>query len=293
VQTCTLAQQFAGVTQRQRLGKRRHVLRRQHRGQHFRALAQQHRQAVARLCLGHFQQRDVGLDRLQAGAAALHIQFAAGTQFPARLGQLLRIAQVFQRVLGHRDALLRATQLEVVACHFGSDQHLRIGQVGLLGTEIGACGFCSAALAAEQIQLPARIEAELVAFTEHPLPTQLRIGLLAAVVAAVSGNVRGLVEAALDEHRTGLADAGHGHAQVQVVRQRAVHQFFQHRIVELRPPAGHRRSSAVPRLLCALQDHRLLRRGRVVGADADTSGQHQAGDGHRQCTDHHGSTSPR
>jgi hypothetical protein len=53
--------------------------------------------------------------------------------------------------------------------------------------------------------------------------------------------VRRLVEAAFDEHRAGLADAGHGHAQVQVVRQCAVHQLFQHRIIELRPPAGHRR----------------------------------------------------
>ncbi|KAG1385811.1 hypothetical protein G6F59_017186 [Rhizopus arrhizus] len=71
----------------------------------------------------------------------------------------------------------------------------------------------NAALAAEQIQLPAGVEAELVAFTEHPLPTQLRIGLLAAVVAAACGDVLGLVETAFDEHRAGLADAGHGHAK--------------------------------------------------------------------------------
>ena len=288
-----MAQQLAGIAQRQRLGKCRHVVRRKHGGQRFRTLAQQNRQAIARLRFGHFQQRDIGLDRLQPGATALHVQLAAGAQLPARLGQLLRIAQVDQGVLGHRDALLRTAQLEVVACHLGGDQYLRIGQVGLLGVQVGARGFCCTALAAEQIQLPAGIEAELVAFTEHPLPTQLRIGLLAAVVAAARGNVRGLVETAFDEHRTGLADAGHGHAQVQVIRQCTVHQFFQHRIIELRPPAGHRRGSAEHRLLRPLQHHRVLHRRLVVRADADTARQHQAGDGHRQRADHHGSTSPR
>ena len=100
------------------------------------------------------------------------------------------VSRRFSSVLGHGDALLRPTQLEVVACHFGGDQYLRVGQVGLLGTEVCTRGFGGTALAAEQIQLPAGIEAELVAFTEHPLPTQLRIGLLAAVVAAACGDVR-------------------------------------------------------------------------------------------------------
>ncbi|KAG0917715.1 hypothetical protein G6F31_021311 [Rhizopus arrhizus] len=72
-----------------------------------------------------------------------------------------------------------------------------------------------------------------------------------------------------------------------------MHQFFQHRIIELRPPTGHRRRAGEHRLLCALQDDRFLHRRLVVRADADTACQHQAGDGHRQRADHHGSTSPR
>ncbi len=248
---------------------------------------------MTRLHFGHFQQRDVGLDRLQARTAALHVQLAAGAQFPPGFGELLGVAQIDQGALGHRDALLGTAQFEVVAGHFGGDGDLCIGEVVLLGAEVGARCFGGTALAAEQIKLPAGIEAELVAFAEDTLATEGGIRLLATVVTATTGDVRQLVQALLDEHRAGLTHARHRDAQVQVGAQCFMHQLLQHRVIELGPPARHRRGGGEHRRGGALQAHRLGRRRLVVGADADAAGQQRAGHGHGQQTDHHGSTSPR
>jgi hypothetical protein len=170
---------------------------------------------------------------------------------------------------------------------------LCVRQVVLFGAEIGTRRFSGTPLAPEQVQLPAGIEAELVGLAEDTLTAGGQIRLLAAVVAAAAGDVRQLVQPLFDEYRACLAHPRHRDAQVQVVAQRVMHQLFQHRVIELRPPAGHRRGGAEHRRGRALQDHRLRRRCLVVGADADAAGQQRAGNGGGQHTDHHGSTSPR
>jgi len=105
--------------------------------------------------------------------------------------------------------------------------------------------------------------------------------------------MRRLVQPPLHEHRAGLLHTGHGHAQIAVVGQRAVHQLLQHRVIELCPPGRHRCLGAVHRGRCGVQRGRRHRGGGVVGADRHAAGQQHAGQRGGQGPDHHGSTSPR
>ncbi len=108
----------------------------QHRRQHFRALAQQHGQPVARLRLGYFQQRDIGLDRLQAARL-----LCTSSSLPAPSSQRASVSFCVSRRFSNVWATAMrfcATQFEVVARHFSGNQHLRVGQVGLLGVQVGA-----------------------------------------------------------------------------------------------------------------------------------------------------------
>ncbi len=239
-----------------------------------------------------FQQRDVGLDRLEPGAAALHVQFAAGAQLRAGLGQALGIAQVVQRGARHRDAFLRAAQLEIVARHFRGHGDLRIGHPGLLGFQVGARRLAGAALASEQIELPAGIEAQAVALGQHARAAGVRIRRLAAAVVAVGGNVRRLVQTLFGEDRARLVHVRQGDAQVEVGDQALVHQLLQHRVVELRPPRRHRRGAREHRCRRALQRHRRLFRRTVVGADAGAGAEQRQRQRADRRTDHHGSTWP-
>ena len=247
---------------------------------------------MAEARLGHVQQRDVGLDRLQPGAAALHVQLAAGTQFPARLRELLGVAQVAQGLPRHVELLLHPAQLEVVARHLGGHGDLGIGQAGLFGFQVGTCGLRGATLAAEQVQLPAGIEAQAVALAGRALAAVGQVRLAAAVVVAAGGGVRGLVEAVLDEHRARLRHPRQGDAQVVVGRQRLRHQSLQHRVAELRPPGPDRRFAGEGGIARALQVDRRLCRRDIVRPHGDAAGQQQRGDARGQKIPHHGSTCP-
>ncbi len=248
---------------------------------------------MPRLHLGHFQQWNVRLYRFQTGTTALHVQLAARTQLQSSLGQPLGFAQITQRVTRHRNPLLRAAQLEVVACNFCCHHHLRIGQVVTLGTQVGTRGFSRTALPAEQIQFPTSIEAKLIGFTGNAFATQQCVRLLAPVLAAAGSDVRQLIQTLLGEHRTCSAYAGHGDLQIQVLSQCIVHQPPQDRIIELCPPTGHRRHIGERGICRALQGHLLDWCHLVIRTNAHAAGQQGAGHCRYQHAHHHGSTSPR
>ncbi len=164
--------QVGGIAERQRLGIRRGIARFQQRVQCIRALAQQHRQAMLTLHFGHFQQRNVGLDRLQPRAAALHVQPAAAPSSHRASVRRLGVAQVSAACAWLPRALLGAAQLEVVARHFARPPSPgRSARLSCSAPRPARASFGGTALAAEQVQLPAGIEAELVGLAEDALTT--------------------------------------------------------------------------------------------------------------------------
>lgn len=247
---------------------------------------------MAVLRFGSFQQRNVGFDGLQACQAALHIQLAAGAQVPTRLSQLLGVAQVGQGALGDVQLLLRAAQFEIVTRHFRRHRDLHVLQAGLLGFQVGTRRLRRTPLAAEQIQLPRRIQTQRGLLGEETLITGDHLLLFTAIEAALCSDVRRLVQPAFDEHRTRLLDARDGNAQIVVGEQCIAHQLFQHRVIELRPPVAHRRLGAIGRILRALQRHCGRRFGAVIRPDRATT-QDRRGKRGAQQGPHHGSTSPR
>lgn len=288
----TLTQQAGGVAQRQRACERRHAACHQGGIQRIGLLPQQHRQTMAVLRFGGFQQRNIRFDRLQPRQAALHIQLAAGAQVPARLREFLGVAQIGQGALGDVELLLGAAQLEVIARHFRGDGDLHVLQVGLLCIQIGACGFRRATLATEQVQFPGRIQTERGLLGKEALVAGDHLLLLAAIEAALCGDVRGLVETALHKHRACLLHPRHRNAQVVVGEQRIAHQLFQHRVVELRPPVADRRFGAEGRVLRALQRDRGGWVGPVIRPHRATA-EHQRGQRRAEQCSYHGKVSPR
>src|SRR3546814_13925198 len=87
---------------------------------------------------------------------------APGVQ--ARVDQAQGLALVVGVLAGHAQALLQAAQVEVGARDLAHDRHLRRLEIGGAGRGTGAIGFDPAADAAEQVQLPAGIDAGAVAF---------------------------------------------------------------------------------------------------------------------------------
>ncbi|MNP32284.1 hypothetical protein D3C76_1254540 [compost metagenome] len=129
-----------------------------------------------------------------------------------------------------------ATQLTVGIGQFGDQADLQLLQVGQRRLALRIAGFQGALHAAEQVDFPDHVQAEVIAFLIHAafgLPGNLA---LADLRRGAAGDRWEAVVGHVVADRPRGAHPGEGHAQVAVFPQRLLYQLLQHRVVELSPP---------------------------------------------------------
>src|SRR6185312_8193331 len=103
------------------------------------------------LLLGRLERWNRGLSGLQACATALYIEFRATACLVKQLRELESLMLGAQVLPRHDETLLGAPQLEIIARHLGSDGHLRVLIVRLLGPQISARGLHRTAYMTKEI----------------------------------------------------------------------------------------------------------------------------------------------
>ena len=106
--------------------------------------------------------RDGAERRGELRLRARGVELGAAAGIETHLRELERRLLVRDVAARHVELLLLAAQLEVGARDFGRHDHLHVVQRGFLGAEIGTACFEPAAHAAEEVELPERIEARVV-----------------------------------------------------------------------------------------------------------------------------------
>ena len=126
-------------------------------------LAEQHGEPVRRDRLGGDERRNRRFGGGEPRRRARDVELAAAAELEPHARELQRLLLIARVRARDAQALLRAAQLDVVARDLGRDEHLRVAQVRDGGIGLGTRGFDAAAHAAEEIELPQRREACVVA----------------------------------------------------------------------------------------------------------------------------------
>ncbi len=205
-------------------------------------LTQQETERVDRLAGRGFQLRDYRGGGRHLGFRVGHIQTADKPALEPLAGQPGAVLLGGEVLPGDLDALLKSAQLDVVARHFRRQGYQNVAAILHGGLQVGIGGLDVAANAAEDVQLPAGVEAGVVRVGDDAAG----FALLPIVgsswrPAALEGapGVHGGAEAAGGDPTCGtrLADARFGLQQVQVGADGPFLECGQGRVVEHRPPA--------------------------------------------------------
>src|SRR5690606_8763266 len=148
-------------------------------------------------------------------------------------------------------------------------------------------GLDAALDAAEQVDLPGHVQAQVVALLADALLAGRRLLGLAELAAGAAGDHRQLVVADVVADGAGGAQAGEGHAQLAVLRQRLLYQLAQGRVVELPPPGRLEVGAVVVAGLQGLEARRFgIRRAvvRAYGAGTDSQGEQGGNQRLHACT---------
>ncbi len=165
--------------------------------------------------------------------------------------------------------VLCAAQLEICARHFRDDRHLRVVQIGLRPLQLGMRRFVFPAHAAEEVELPRRIEARIVKLGVVADANRARRGgYLLLGVAARSGDLRPEIEQRFAPGGADFDQPAQGDAQIVIRAERIVHEPVESVIAELGPEPGLDLFRGIRRRLRAGERRRNGRVGlHVVGAD--------------------------
>jgi hypothetical protein len=233
-----------------------------------------------------FERRDraAGRGQLRLGARRIELGAAAGVE--PRLGEVESRSLVRDVTARDVELLLLAAQLEVRARDFGGHGDERVAPFGFDGAELRIGGLEAAANAAEEIELPDRIEAGVV---------ELGLARCAGLRGGSGGALLCITAARVDrrqeiEGRVAAQGAGRAHArlrdaQVVIGRECLRHEILERRVMERLPELA---DVAIARVGCGLGvvervvDSVGDRRCRclVVGAHG-TGRQKSRGDGRR------------
>jgi len=93
---------------------------------------------------------------------------------------------------------------------------------------------------AEEIDFPGGIESQAIALSSDAAQAKPRLLLDALCIAALQGNMRGVVELILNEDGSRRAHSVGCNPQVQICRERPALECIELRILELLPPGGFR-----------------------------------------------------
>ena len=181
--------------------------------------------------------RETGLDGGHACGGAGDILLLADAGVPPHLRETQRFPLVDQEAFGDGELLLQPSQLEVVAGNLGRNNHPDILERRLQPLSRRGCASHGGSHATEEVDLPERVEPGLIGCRAHRFFGEAGNRLLAAVDAGTHDGCRKPIEIDVLETCARLVDARHGDAYVMVGLQHVFLEAFQHRVVELVPPA--------------------------------------------------------
>ena len=190
---------------------------------------------------GRLERENTGPGGIELGPRPRGIERRAPAALQARDGQSERLTLVVGVVPGDRELMLGPAQLEVIARHLGQQAHEDIVQGSLGGITLRGAGLNGAAHAAEEIELPERVEPNVVELT-IPIRTakalQGRFALLFIGIRSVRDDGRVAIKGGFVPQGPGLPQPCGGDAQIMVAGHREIHQPFELLILESLPPAG-------------------------------------------------------
>ncbi|MNN05740.1 hypothetical protein D3C81_1185100 [compost metagenome] len=232
----TLLDQAVHVAERQLARQRRLLPRRGGQRDGAWRLSAQDVEPVLRLAQARLQGRQHRLAARQVGqrVVALFRQAAAGAD--ARVGQCHRSAPAAHLRLRQRQVLLVAQRLVVIARHFGGDRQLHLPQVRLRRVGVRLRRTAHVREAAEQVDLPLRVEAYARAGAGGAAVWRVLPHL--ALPARLARDGRQFIEPAFVENGARCQQIRLRLGDIEVVFERAGDQLRQTRIVEKRPPGG-------------------------------------------------------
>jgi hypothetical protein len=259
-------QQVAGVADRQGGDQRTDVRLslNEKRVERTGTLAGQDGQTVVGALFGRDQARDRSLGGVEAGLSGRDVDRAAGPGVEPHLGQAHGLALGREVAVGDLQASLGAAQFEVISSHFRRDRDLGVAQLGLGRAGVSARRLDAPTHAAEQVDLPAGVEAGLVGRAFDALAVRAGLLLVALHIRAVGGDVRQQVELLFGEQGPGLGHARDGDLQVEIGREGLADQLIQHRVAERLPPFRLRIGGGEDGRVGVLEGRRRGRRRLVV-----------------------------
>ncbi|MNZ79700.1 hypothetical protein D3C78_983110 [compost metagenome] len=287
----TPLEQFTWITDRKRLGNGRQLRWREVDAQCIRALAEQGGDAIACTYLFSLQLRYGGLYLRQPRIGTDDIEVIADPGIAQGFGDAARVLLGLEVGQGDLLAQLRTAQLAIGIDQFGDQADLQLLQVGLGHVLLGLAGFQLALDAAEQVQLPGHVQAQVVAFAVDPIVGLSRNLPLAQVAADTAGHGRQGIVADVVANCPGCLEAGKGHTQLAVALQRLADQLVEYWVIKLLPPGAFEATTVKRRpgvrLIGGAQLRRRSIRGLVVRPDgAGRQGQHQQVGKHKFQTVH-------
>ncbi len=190
------------------------------------------------------------------------------------------IALVRQIVTGDALAQLGAAQLPVGVDQLGDQADLQLVELGFGGLGLGVAGLQAALDAAEQVQLPGHVQAQVVAFGIDPPLGDAGLLCLADIGAGASGDRGKAIVGVVVADRPRRAQTRIGDAQFAVLGQGLYDQSVQRRVLELMPPGGFEARAVVVAVLGMGDACGLGLRRPIVRADgAAGHGQGEQGKG--------------
>lgn len=140
------------------------------------------------------------------------IELGAAAPFQQGDGQVQGLPLILGILARHRKPVLRPPQDKIVARHLGQQAHNGISEIGLGGPDVGCTRFDGASHPPEEVQLPTRIESDVVQF-DVAIGARPRLGHTQALarVRALRGYRGVAIEGCLRDQGPGLADPSCGH----------------------------------------------------------------------------------
>ncbi len=172
----------------------------------------------------------------EASGGARDIELATASEIETDAREVERFALKVEIRARDPQALLRAAQVEVAARDLGRDEHLRVAQVGFGRRGVGGRGLCTAAHAAEQVELPECGEPDVVRFDVDALVAEARLLRLALAARGFGADAGPALAARGAQDGARFVDACGGDLEIEVARERALDEVVERGVAELPPP---------------------------------------------------------
>ncbi len=291
------AEQRLGIAHRdRRRGQRRRRRRRQHLIDRAGRLPGEHRKRVHIGFEFGGERQALGVGAVGLVAQPLDIERRGDPAVITLLGQRQHLALHRRGALRQRDALLPVAQIDIGLGDLGGEAHLGIGEIGRRRLDHRARRLDRTAMPAEQINLPARVETDIVEVQPARAAARCAVLALAEIEARYLGmgvdalhiRARQAVGALLPQRGARLPQPRLRHRDIGIGRERALLERIERRIAQRGPPRAERRRCRARRIAAAYEGlgrRRGRRRAGIIRPDG-AGGQRQRGQQQRGETVH-------